>query len=705
MRTEIESKEMLARYGIETTLPELATSPDDAHAIVSRIGAPCALKVVSPDIVHKVDAGGVRLSVAAEGAEDAWRSIMDACRASHPSAHIEGVLVEEMVPAGLEVFIGGRIDPDYGPVVLFGAGGSGVEQRGKPVAALAPLTEAQGRAMVDAAFPAPFAGGDAAGRAALTRCLMAVGGPDGMLLNEEIAELDINPIILCGARAVAVDAVAGGVRPATTPRGDAETAAALDARRARLAGMGALFNPGAIAFVGASTSADKLGHHMIRNLVDFGFTGPIYPIHPSADEICGLKAYPTITDAPDGIDRALVAVASHRVPDVLAECRAKGVKLAQVLTAGFAEFSSDSADLERRMLEQVADGAMRMVGPNCIGTFSAASRMAVGAARYNPTEGGGITFFSQSGTFAGDVVRRAQVWGLPLGRALSCGNCSDVDMVDLLLQAEQDPETEIIAFYMESLRDPGLFFRAAAAMAKPVVILRGAQTEQGQVAASSHTAAMATDGLLWDAALAQSGVIQVSNVDDLMDTLLALAAHGRGPGERLAIFGSGGGVSVTASDAAARAGLVVPALDPATEEGLRRFGIPGTSVANPIDIPVWGLRDGDRYIFEEIINLLKDSPVIDRVVVFVEMGWVLDFMESDEAGLVALERICDSIARARPDGAAMSLALRSSGDKYQDDFVRDQRRKFLKRGISVYQSTSRAVRAQARLIHGMRVLN
>src|SRR5690606_11976036 len=105
MRTEIESKEMLARYGIETTLPELAASPEEAHAIVSRIGAPCALKVVSADIVHKVDAGGVRLSVGAEGAADAWRSIMDACRASHPSARIEGVLVEEMVPAGVEVFI------------------------------------------------------------------------------------------------------------------------------------------------------------------------------------------------------------------------------------------------------------------------------------------------------------------------------------------------------------------------------------------------------------------------------------------------------------------------------------------------------------------------------------------------------------------------------------------------------------------------
>ena len=197
---------------------------------------------------------------------------------------------------------------------------------------------------------------------------------------------------------------------------------AIARRRARLPGLDALFGPKAIAFVGASTSKDKIGYHLIKNLVEFGFTGSIYPIHPTASEICGLKAYPTVKAIPHEVDRAFIAVGSNQVPGVLAECREKGVKVAQVLTAGFSEFSRDSAELERRMLDQVADGPMRMVGPNCIGTFSASAKMAIGAARYNPVEPGNITFFSQSGTFAGDVVRRAQVWGLPLGRALSCGS-------------------------------------------------------------------------------------------------------------------------------------------------------------------------------------------------------------------------------------------------------------------------------------------
>lgn len=702
MKTEIESKKLLARYGIATTNPTLATSAAMAVDIVQRLGQACALKVVSPDIVHKVDAGGVRLSIEAGQAAEAYGSIVNACRKSHPNATIEGVLVEEMVASGFEVFIGARIDRDYGPVLLVGQGGSGVEQRAKPIAALAPIDESKAYALIDAAFPGRFANDGAAGREVLARYLLAVGGRDGLMMREAVDEIDINPVIVNGATAIAVDAVAGesAQGAASELRSEEDMLKALARRKARLAGLDSIFDPKAIAFVGASTSKDKLGYQLIQTLVEFGFTGKIYPVHPTATEICGLKAYPSVASIPGEVDRAYVAVGNKLVPEVLAQCRDKGIKVAQVLTAGFSEYSSDSAGLEQAMLDQLAVGSMRMIGPNCIGTFSSSTRMAVGAPRYNPTTPGGITFYSQSGTYAGDVVRRAQVWGLPVARALSCGNCADLDMLDLLLYADADPKTEIVAFYIESLRDPGLFFRAAGAMTKPVVILRGGMTEQGQVAASSHTAALATDRVLWDAGVAQSGVIQVGSMDDLMDTMLALSVHGRSEGNGFALFGSGGGVSVTSSDVAAEAGLKIPQLQQATGEGLRRFGIPGTSVANPIDIPVWGLRDGERYIFEEIINLLKVDGNIDRIVVFVEMGWVLDFIENDIEGLKALDAICASIARARPNGAPMSLALRSSGDKYQDDFVREQRIKLMKQGISVYPTTSRAVRAQARLVKG-----
>ncbi|MBE0693109.1 MAG: acetate--CoA ligase family protein [Aquamicrobium sp.] len=700
MKTEIESKSLLARYGIATTRPRLATSAEEAEAAVTEAGRPCALKVVSPDIVHKVAAGGVRLSVTAGDAAAAFSSIMAACRQSNPNAAIDGVLIEEMVEPGLEVFIGARVDPHYGTVLLLGPGGSNVEQGQRPAAALAPITPRLAEELIDSAFPGAFDGKGRKSREVLTRYILAIGGEDGLMMKEKVGELDVNPIIVNGAGAVAVDAVAGDLPSGMDARrmSDAELDAALDARRARLGNFGALFDPASIAFVGASTQKEKLGYRVIRNMLDFGYKGQIYPIHPSADEICGLKAYKSVSDIPGPVERAYVAVANRQVPEVLRACREKGVRVAQVLTAGFSEYSSDSGDLERRMLDEVRTGGMRMVGPNCMGTFSASARIALAAPRYCPEEPGGITFFSQSGTFACDVNRRAQVMGLPVGRVLSCGNCADLDLLDYLLYAESDPATQIVAFYVESLAEPGLFFRAAQRMKKPVVILRGGTTEQGLTAASSHTAALATDRALWQAGLDQSGVLQVDTIDQLMDALLVLTAHGRLGGNRLGIFGSGGGVSVTSSDAATRAGMAVPQLDVATGEGLKRFGVPGTSVANPIDIPVWGLRENGRYILEEIINLLKADGNVDSIVVYVEMGSIMDFAEDDEDGRRQLAEICESVARARRDGPAISLALRSSGDRLQDDFVREQRVKLLPYGIAVFSSTARAVWAQSMLL-------
>jgi acyl-CoA synthetase (NDP forming) len=189
----------------------------------------------------------------------------------------------------------------------------------------------------------------------------------------------------------------------------------------------------------------------------------------------------------------------------------------------------------------------------------------------------------------------------------------------------------------------------------------------------------------------------VDSIDELMDALLIYSAHGALAGNRLGIFGSGGGVSVTSADAAARAGMVVPALAVASGRALKRFGIPGTSVANPIDIPVWGLRDGERYIVGEIIDLLKRDENVDSVIVYVETGSVMDFADSEEDGLRELEGICESAAQASREGPKVSLVLRSTGDKLQDDFVRDQRLRRLANGIAVFASTGRAVRAHAKL--------
>ena len=178
---------------------------------------------------------------------------------------------------------------------------------------------------------------------------------------------------------------------------------------------------------------------------------------------------------------------------------------------------------------------------------------------------------------------------------------------------------------------------------------------------------------------------------------LIWTAHGSLNGNRLGLFGSGGGVSVVSSDAAARVAMVIPRLQPETAKALQRFGVPGTSVENPIDIPVWGLRENDRFIADEVVNLLKRDSNVDAIIVFVEMGWMMDFVDDEVQGLRDLIDMCESVARSERSGPKVSLALRSGGDRLQDDFVREQRLRRLDDGIAVFPSTSRAVRANAML--------
>ncbi|MGE4368761.1 MAG: acetate--CoA ligase family protein [Burkholderiaceae bacterium] len=704
MKSEIESKQFLKSYGFTTTDPFVAKTAQQAGAHAATLSSPFVMKIVSADIVHKVAAGGVRLNVPADQAASCFDAIMAACRASHPQAAIDGVLLEEMVSGDIEVFLGARVDAQFGGVVLLGPGGSNVEKGIPPAAALSPLTEKQAVQLVEQGVEQLMhVSLSAAAKKALVQHVLAVAGEHGMLAKGVLAELDVNPIKIDGDRCVAVDAVVEELMPNSALQAHSAGAQAgeVERRKSRLGGMSALFTPKSVAFIGASTAQQKLGYRAIKNLVDFSYPGKIYPIHPTAPEICGAKAYASILDIPGEVDRAYIAVGANRVAEMLTQCKQKGVKVVQVLSAGFTEWTGEDgatgADLEEGVKKALEGTDMRMVGPNCLGTFSATGRLSMGSVRYLPTQTKGVTFISQSGTFASDVIRRAKVQGIAVSQVLSAGNCTDLDLIDYLLFCENDPATTAAAFYVESVRNPGLFFRVAQRMTKPVILLKGGTTEQGLTAASSHTAALATDFALWAAAVKQSGVLQVETFDDLMDALLIHHAHGHLSGNRLGIFGSGGGVSVTSSDMAARTGMKIPPLSPESGKALVRFGVPGTSVANPIDIPVWGLRDGDRLIIGDIINLLKRDPHLDSLIIYIEMGSIMDFVDEESQGLDELNAICAAVADVDPAGPSVSLVLRSTGDQTLDDFVRRQRLALLPKSIAVFSSTSRAVRAHASL--------
>ncbi|MCY4396433.1 MAG: acetate--CoA ligase family protein [Rhodospirillaceae bacterium] len=686
---EHRAKELLRRYGIPATEARLARTADEAAALARAAGGSVAMKIAAPGIVHKAAAGGVRLNVEAVDAEAAFGEIVDAAGAED----VEGVVVEPMAAPGHEAVVGAVRDPVFGPVVMCGVGGTGVEEAANVAFRLAPLGAADLRYLAQAAaYPD--------GADALTAILSAVGGPEGLLFKENIAELDINPVILSGCAAVVVDAhiVLSEDEPAEPSAfGCLDPAARKTLQKDIHESLRPIFHPAGIVVVGASAQPGKLGFRIVQNLVDFGYAGTLYPVHPKAESIYGCKAFPSVGDLPETVDRAIVAIGARGVPEALRQCAAKGVRVAQILTAGFAEWDDEGAKLENAIGDVAEATGMRIVGPNTIGAYCGAAKITMSTPRHAPESAGGITFISQSGTYAWDMIHRAKVLGLPLGKSLSCGNCADVTPTDYLLYAAEDPDTDILAMYLETDRDAGRFFRLAREIEKPLVLFKGGRSAAGMRAATSHTGALAADGNLWLAAARQAGAVVVDSMDELLDVLLAHAAFGRADGRRLALFGSGGGVSVVSADVAEANGMTFADFGGETRRRLAKFGVPGTSVDNPIDIPVWGLKRDGTFIFHEIVELLAADAGVDSIIAYVEMNSIFEFSDNVASGQAEMEAIVRSLLRADTAGIALSAVLRTAGDKAQDDILRVARPRLLENGIAVYPTTARAIRAHARM--------
>jgi len=705
MHDEIEAKAVLAEAGIDTTRPVLCTTESEMRDVEDKFEKAMVLKVVSRDIAHKAAVGGVEVNVPRGEGTNAYRRIIENCKERAPSACIDGVLVEEMLSPGPELFIGGRTDARYGPIIMVGRGGGDVESS-EPVTALCPISTAMADRLAKSAL-SELGVGDRADvlQARLSEYLNILGGRDGLLMREPIRDLDINPIIVSEDRLVAVDALLDYYERASGVSGldvvNIETVAGNRGRESEV--LGSLFNPESIAFVGASTNPAKLGNRHIKNIREFGFSGRIYPIHPKAAEIAGERAYSSIRQVPEPPDLVYIAVRADSVPAEVDASVKRGTKVVQVLSAGFSEWQGDSVGGGDNSLEEGISRALhgqsaRLVGPNCMGTFSADGGLTLVAARYSRAGKGDISFISQSGTFAADVVRRANVAGIPVGKVVSCGNCLDLKLADYLIYLDRDPQTSLVAFYAESVDDPWLFCRYAKKMEKPVVVFRGGTTGQGIKAAQSHTAALASEDRLWSSAARDAGIIQVGTLVDLLDIFNVFSVHRALSGNRLAIFGSGGGVSVTCSDYATEAGFNLAELSSTTRHNLAEFGVPGTSVANPIDIPVWGLIKNDEHMTGGLASLLAGDPNVDLVIAYVEIGTFLDFHDDERAGLDEMTRLCRSIPARKEGAAPVTLVLRNSGSAQEQEFVREMKGELRSKGICVFESEFHAIRAHGLLL-------
>jgi acetyl coenzyme A synthetase (ADP forming)-like protein len=349
-----------------------------------------------------------------------------------------------------------------------------------------------------------------------------------------------------------------------------------------------LLNPEAVAVVGAGRDPAGLGYRVMRNLVEGGFPGAIYPVNPQASRILGVRAYPTITAAPGPVDLAVVATPAPTVCAVARDCAAHGVTGLAVITAGFAEIGPEGAEREAELVAICRAAGMRLIGPNCVGVIN--THAALNASFIPSPLAGHLGVMSQSGALGVALLDRARALQIGLSSFVSVGNKADVSGNDLLEYWQDDQATGVIGLYLESFGNPYRFGRIARRLSgrKPVIAIKSGRSTAGDRAVRSHTAAAATPDVAVDALLRGAGVIRVDTLQDLLDTARLLGTGRIPEGGRVAIVGNSGGPEALAADACERAGLVVAELSAATQarvrHGLRERLRSVAAVANPVDL-------------------------------------------------------------------------------------------------------------------------
>jgi acetyl coenzyme A synthetase (ADP forming)-like protein len=404
----------------------------------------------------------------------------------------------------------------------------------------------------------------------------------------------------------------GGVRVELEIEPTERTRAAMEERehRAESTSVARLLAPRSVAVVGAGRDPHGVGHQVLRNLLDGEFDGPVYPVHPTADHIASVRAFPDIGSIPGPVDLVIVAVPAEAVLDVVGAAADKGAVGAVVLTAGFGEVGEAAAEADLRAVAR--QRGLRLVGPNCIGVVNTAVNLNATFSPAAPVRGR-IAMLSQSGALGIVLLERSARMGLGISSFVSVGNKADLSGNDLLQYWEDDPDTDVVLLYLESFGNPRKFARIARRVSrrKPMVAVKSGRSSAGARAASSHTAAMASPDVAVDALFLQAGVIRVDTLDELFDLAQLFGAGARPAGPGVAILGNSGGPGILAADACTAAGLAVPRLSDETQAALRAVVDPKAAVTNPVDL----VASATAAVYEQALGIVLADPSVDDVIV------------------------------------------------------------------------------------------
>jgi len=665
---EHECKAILKSIGVPSTSCLVAKSEEEAVSMSEAIGYPVVLKILSPEIIHKSDAGGVKLNLGREEVKGAYSELI----AKFKDRHVVGVSVQEMAKPGLEVIVGAMRDATFGPVLMFGLGGvfvevlKGVSFRVIPVAerdAQEIMEEIKGYQLLQGYR------GQSADVASLRDILLKVS--DLVMAYPAIKEVDLNPVFAYPKGSLVVDA-----------RMILEEAPPREIAAVPKTDLTAVFEPQSVAVIGASATPGKVGFNIVDNLLRLGYEGEVYPVNPRAEEILGFKAYPTVDQIPHQVDMAIIATPARVAVDVMRDCARKGIKSAIIISSGFAEESEEGRRLEEEVVAIAREAGIRILGPNTTGIFNPENKFTSSFIPVDRVASGNVAFIAQTGLFLGvlfEHILSSQHFGI--SKVAGMGNKADLDDADILEYLARDAQTKVVAMYIEGLSDGRRFLKVAREVTreKPIVVLKSGTTEAGAEVALSHTASLAGRAEIFDAACKQAGISRVHSFEELLDVVKGFSFLPLPRGNRVAVIHYTGAACVIAADACQREGLELAEFSPATVKALGEITPTWHRIRNPIDL--W--------------------PAIERHWVDTAYGVAIEAVLRDE-GVDALVVSVFAMPRWKTYKPDFDL-LRASGKPVlfcvegNEELVRKATARVEGQGFPVYPQVNRAVFALSHL--------
>ena len=392
-----------------------------------------------------------------------------------------------------------------------------------------------------------------------------------------------------------------------------------------------IMSPKSIAVVGATNRPGSVGHAVFANILNGGYQGVLFPVNPKARSVQSVKAYPSLGHIPDEVDMAVIIVPAEQVPEMMEQAAAIKVKGVVVISAGFKEVGGRGLELEKKLQAIAQKHGIRMIGPNCLGVMNTNPEVRMNAS-FAPKapKPGNIAFISQSGALCTAVLDFAAGKNIGFSKFISFGNKADVNEIDLLRYLKDDPDTQVIAMYLEDISDGRAFIETARDVTwgahKPMLAIKSGRSPEGAKAASSHTGSLAGSDLAYDAIFMQSGIMRVGTMNGLFDSAFAFANQPVPKDKRIAIVTNAGGPGILATDAAVRSGLTLARFSEATKQKLREHLPAAANVNNPVDV----IGDAKHSRYEAAIKQVLQDEGVDGAVVILTPTAMIDILETAE---------------------------------------------------------------------------